>query len=331
MVDFLAFRAGIESFLGDIWGRTQDLIRESLDSEIELLNEANRFIFQHSGKQLRPLMSLLMASACSNGQVTEKSCHYAAVAELIHNASLLHDDVVDNSAARRGVPTIFARLGATPAVLIGDYWLSKAMDLISTVGDQGTVMRIFSKTLGDLTRGEMIQLQKSVQGDTTEEDYLKIIYCKTASLFESACVSAAVSVDAPGIFVDAARKYAVSMGMAFQIKDDILDYQGDGRLGKSVGVDIKEKKITLPLLGAFKETNLDIETKLRLMVSQMEEHPDNAARIIDFVRNSKGMEYAQQKVNGYVEEAIAALEVLPPSRAKDFLKEIAIFSISRTI
>jgi octaprenyl-diphosphate synthase len=161
------------------------------------------------------VLALLFARVCSGGQTTEATVRYAAAAELLHNVTLLHDDVADESEQRRGAPTIMSLMGPSVSVLIGDYWLVKAMELILGEGQSdGRVIKIFSKTLSDLAEGEMLQLQKAQSGDTDEKDYLRIIYSKTASLFEAACLSAAVSVSAPEEYEVAAREYAVALGKA---------------------------------------------------------------------------------------------------------------------
>src|SRR5574344_1609777 len=209
----------IKEFLGCDWTRTESLIRSSLRSDINLLNTTNDAILSHSGKQLRPILALLIARACSGGHTTSDTINFAAASELLHNATLLHDDVADSSSERRGAPTVMAILGGPASVLLGDYWLVKAMDNILASSAHGNdVIRIFSKTLSSLAEGEMLQLQKASSGDTEEEDYFRIIYSKTASLFESTCVSAAISVNAPEAWVEAVRNYAVSLGIGFQVK-----------------------------------------------------------------------------------------------------------------
>ena len=171
----------VQEYLGSDWTAVKDAIVGALHSDIDLLNATNRSILSNSGKQLRPLLALFIARACSAGQISESTVRYAAAAELLHNATLLHDDVADESSQRRGVPTIMSLMGPSVSVLVGDYWLVKALELI--LQDAGTdvrVIKIFSRTLSDLAEGEMLQLQKAQAGDTSEEDYLRIIYNKTA-------------------------------------------------------------------------------------------------------------------------------------------------------
>ena len=321
----------LKEYLGEDWKAVQNCITDSLDSDISLLNSTNESILSNSGKQLRPLLSLVMARACSCGAAAnEATVRYAAASELLHNATLLHDDVADDSDQRRGVPTIRSLMGPSVSVLVGDYWLVKAMELILGDADSDVkVIRIFSKTLSDLAEGEMLQLQKAQSGDTDEQDYLRIIYNKTASLFEAACVTAAVSVGATQVQQDAARDYAVALGLAFQIKDDILDYAGTASVGKPLGVDILEQKITIPLLGALAAVPAEEQEKIRLMIKDIVGHPEYRDEIVDFVKRNGGLDYAVRRLDEYVEKACAALEVFPDSKEKSFLKELAAFTARR--
>lgn len=322
----------IKSYVGKDWTRVQECISSALLSDISLLNNTNRAVLSHSGKQLRPLLCILMARACSGGKVTDTSVRYAAASELLHNATLLHDDVADDSDKRRGVPTIRSLMGPSVSVLVGDYWLVKAMDLILNADDcDARIMRLFSKTLGDLAEGEMLQLQKAQSGDTDENDYLKIIYAKTASLFEAACVSGAASVDASAEMEKAAGRYAVSLGLAFQIRDDMFDYAGTDSAGKPTGVDVLEQKITLPLLGAMASVSVEKGREIREMVKNIDGNHDIRDRIVDFVRENGGLEYAAGRLEAYVGDAVAALAAFPESSDKDCLVELAHFTAKRIV
>ena len=321
----------IKEYLGQDWIAVQERIGEVLHSDISLLNSTNESILAHSGKQLRPLLALVFARACaSDVKVTDATVRYAAAAELLHNATLLHDDVADDSDQRRGVPTIMSLMGPSVSVLVGDYWLVKAMRLI--LGDSemdSQVTRIFSKTLSDLAEGELLQLQKAQSGDTVEEDYLRIIYSKTASLFEATCRSAALSVDAPAEFVEAAAEYAVALGIAFQIKDDILDYDGTDSVGKPLGVDILEQKMTIPLLGALVNAGPEEDKRVRALVKDIVGHPEHRDRIVAFVKSNGGMEYACGRLDFYVNEAVNALSILPESYEKELLVKLARYTANR--
>lgn len=320
----------IKDFLGQDWKDTDALIRSSLESDISLLNATNKAILDHSGKQLRPIVSLLVARACGGGRVNADSVRYAAAAELLHNATLLHDDVADSSCERRGAPTVMAILGGPASVLLGDFWLVKAMEnILASSANCNEVIRIFAGTLSSLAEGEMLQLQKASSGDTVEEDYYRIIYSKTASLFEAAFVSAAISVNAPADWIEAVRDYAVSFGIAFQIKDDIFDYSDGKKIGKPVGIDLEEQKITLPLLGALAAASPERAKQIRGMVLDILEHPEYKEEIVGFVKEGKGIEYAVSRLEDYVSKAVDALAVLPDSKEKDYLVKIAGFTAYR--
>lgn len=320
----------VKEYLQEDWTAVSCRIAGVLKSDIDLLNATNESILANSGKQLRPLLALLFARSCNGGKVTEATVRYASSAELLHNATLLHDDVADDSDQRRGVPTIRSLMGPSVSVLLGDYWLVKAMELILGDDESDTkVIRIFSKTLSDLAEGEMLQLQKAQNGDTDQSDYLRIIYNKTASLFEAACVSAAVSVAAPEAYERAARDYAVALGLAFQIKDDILDYDGTESVGKPLGVDILEQKITMPLLGAMANAGAEHEEKIRQMVKDIAGHPEYRDEIVAFVKSNGGLEYAVDALNVYVDDAVKALDVLPDSYEKECLERLAYFTAKR--
>ena len=321
----------VKEFLGKDWTAVQDCIRTSLQSDIELLDVTNKSILSHSGKQLRPMLALIVARACSaSGCISESTVRYAAASELLHNATLLHDDVADDSDQRRGAPTIMALMGPSVSVLLGDYWLVKAMDqILKGDGSDYQVLRIFSKTLSDLAEGELLQLQKAQSGDTVEEDYLRIIYSKTASLFEASCVSAALSVGASDDVVEAMRAYSTALGCAFQIKDDLLDYAGTESVGKPLGVDILEQKITMPLLGALLSAGQAEEERIRTLVKDIPGHPEHRDEIVRFVKANGGLEYAALRLEQYVEEAVRALEVLPDSSEKEYLAELARYTAFR--
>lgn len=320
----------VKDFVGSDWTAVQECISSSLHSDIVLLDKTNESILSNSGKQLRPLLTLLFARACSGGKVTEATIRYAAAAELLHNATLLHDDVADGSTQRRGVPTIMSLMGPSVAVLIGDYWLVKALDMIlmDTPSDP-IVIKIFSKTLSALAEGELLQLQKAQNGDTVEEDYLRIIYNKTASLFEAACLSAALSVGVSESMEQAARDYAVALGIAFQIQDDILDYSGTDSVGKPLGVDVLEQKITIPLLGALGNVSEQEQMRVRKMVNDIVGHPELRDEIVAFVKENGGLEYARRRLDEYVDKAVHALDVLPDSQEKEYLKALAYFTARR--
>lgn len=305
----------------------RELIRAGLHTDVALLEDVNGQVFAHSGKMLRPLISLLVAKAL--GEPNDDSLHYAAASELLHNATLMHDDVADESSERRGAPTVSAMLGPSAAVLVGDFWLAKAVETVFVTERFSRVVKFFSDTLSDLAEGEMYQLEKASSADTTEEDYFRIIQCKTASLFVAAAVSGACSVDAPEELQEAAKAYATALGIAFQIKDDILDYAGSGELGKPVGMDLKEQKITLPLIGAL--STLEDESPVRDKILHIHEHPEYCGQLHSFVIERGGIEYAAARLQEYIDKAVDALRPVPDSPARDALVEIARFNAFRQV
>lgn len=315
--------ASLQAYAGKRMERVFHLMEETLSSDIVLLNATNASILDGGGKRIRPLVTLLSAGA--TGIAGEDTERLAAAAELLHNATLLHDDVVDGAATRRGKPTVMSVLNAPASVLVGDFWLARTVELIlDTREHTSDYIRIFSKTLDDLAMGEMIQLEKSGACDTTQEDYLRIVYCKTASLFEAAARCGALSAGASGDRVEVIAGYACNLGIAFQIKDDILDYVG-GDIGKPVGQDLAERKVTMPLLCAMDSAGEAWAKEVRSMLSE----GGHEAEIIAFVSRQDGVLKAQAILDSYIEKACAALETLPDSQDRQLLCELARYSSIR--
>jgi len=321
-------RESIISLLGSDWAAFESLIKEKLATDIRLLQSVNNSILSSSGKRLRPMLTLLVAGAL--GQVNNDSLLFATGTELMHNATLLHDDVVDNSATRRGKPTVAAVLGPGAAVLIGDYWLSKAVEAITGTRHEMAAIKHMAKTCSDLSSGEILQMQKASTADTTEEDYLRIIYCKTGSLFQTACITGAISVDATPSEESAAEKFGKALGIAFQIRDDILDYSNPEVIGKPVGSDIKEGKITLPLLGAMQNAPQEAQ-HIRGLMADITDHPEYCEEVRSFVLSHGGLEYASSRLDDFIQEALQALEAFPASPKKEALEALARFNAVRKV
>ena len=317
----------IIDFLGDDWARVNELLRGALSTDVKLLDDTNLAVLSHSGKMLRPMICLLLSRAMGGGN--EDSLKYAAAIELLHNATLLHDDVADESPQRRGTPTVSALLGPSAAVLVGDFWLARAVEMVLDTAHYNKVVKYFSSCLTDLAQGELLQMEKASSADTQEEDYFRIISCKTATLFRVAGAASASSVDACERLFRAAVSYATSLGMAFQIKDDILDYDGTSTLGKPTGVDLKEKKITLPLLGALKDC--PDQSRYRSMLLEVDSKPENISVLRDFVLEHRGMEYAKSRLEEYIDNAVKALDAFEDSTAKRYLADIARFNSFRQL
>lgn len=322
--------SSIKDFLKEDLDKVNKLMGSSLSTDIELLGKTNRAILSHNGKQVRPVLTLLVARVCSGGFTTDDTIKYAAAVELLHNATLLHDDVADDSPVRRGAPTVMSILGGRASVLLGDYWLVKGMEnILASMNSSDKVIRIFASTLTDLAEGELLQLQKAETGDTLEKDYYRIIYDKTASLFVASAASGAISVSAAEEKMSAARTYAKCLGVAFQIRDDIFDYEENAEIGKPVGLDLKEKKITLPLLGALAKAGEERGREIRRKLCRIDDHPEYGGEIIEFVKSEGGIEYARKRLYEYVDNARIALRPFGNMQEVEMLGEIAEFTADR--
>lgn len=317
----------VQQYLGKAWTDFQRCFAESLESDIPLLDKANQYLLGHGGKKLRPLFTLLIAKAL-RGDCNERVVRCAAASELLHTATLMHDDVADNAPTRRGVPTMMTVYSPTTAVLLGDYWLSKAMELIIDHPDK-RVLHVFSKCLADLASGEMLQLEKAEKADTTEDDYRRIIYCKTTSLFEACMVSAACSVEASEKEIERCRIYAWHIGQAFQMRDDMLDYSPELSIGKPTGQDILEKKITLPLFGLFEKAPRSVVREVRRRMK----NPDAelVSDVFAWVRQYDAMSYAREKLDAEIRQAVEVLAAFPASPSRDYLEKMAGMIAIRTV
>ena len=311
----------LKSYLGQDWLAVQDGIRAYLGSDISLLNATNENLLSHSGKQLRPMIALLVARACG-GAANADSIKLAVASELLHNATLLHDDVADEADQRRGEPTLRKLMGPSVSVLVGDFWLVRAVKAILEVSrNQVRTIGLFARTLSDLAEGEMLQLQKADSGDTDFEDYLEIIYRKTASLFTVTTIVSAMSVGASPEMEQASADYGRYLGLAFQMRDDIFDYMPQAHVGKPVGVDILEQKITLPLLCALEKVRPEEQRAIRAGIRNVTQQTRDG--IISFVLEHDGVPAAQKVLEEYVAKAVEALSPLPDTPDKELLAEIA--------
>ena len=276
----------IWDYIGPELQQVRELVRASLSSDIRLLNQTNDNLLQHNGKMVRPVLALLVAKACSQGIVTPDTLLFACAAELMHNATLLHDDVADNSPVRRGQPTVMSILGGRASVLLGDFWLVKAVErILQARNNAEAAVRIFAATLSDLAEGEMLQLQKAETLDATENDYYRIIYNKTASLFEAAAATAAMSVGASTAYRKAVKTYAVQLGTAFQIRDDILDViSTEEELGKPIGSDARNEKTTWVTLYGMEAAEAEVSRLSDEAVGLLDTLPGDTSFFRDFIR-----------------------------------------------
>ena len=309
------------ALLGNLWPEFRQTLREQIATDISLLDEIDEKLLSNAGKMLRPLLVLLIARA-AGATNTADSVHLAAASEILHNATLLHDDVADASALRRGAPTLFSLMGAGPAVMVGDFWLASAVRCVMDISVRDRIIPLYASVLRFLSEGQLLELAKSQAPDGNEADYLRIIYCKTASLFETTCQSAAIAAGATQAQTEAAATYGNALGMAFQIRDDIFDYADDGAaIGKPVGIDLREGKVTLPLIGALKRSGKSAEKLLA--------QAENEAAVQAFVRENGGLDYARERMDAYIADAVRALDAFPASEYRDALSEIAQFVGSR--
>ncbi len=299
--------------------------REAMKSRVPLLDRITYYIIQRKGKQMRPMFVLL--SARLHGDITDKSYAAASLVELLHTATLVHDDVVDDSYMRRGFFSINALWKNKIAVLVGDYLLSRGL-LLSLENDYFDLLKIFSAAVKEMSEGELLQIEKARRLDIKEEIYFEIIRQKTASLIASACASGSASVISEAAGIEQMRLFGEKIGMAFQIKDDLFDY-GEADIGKPRGIDIKERKMTLPLIYALNKAS---SSEKRWVINVFKNHNKDQKKVkevIQYVKQSGGMEYSISKMNYYRDEAFGILHSIPQNPARDSLEQLVRFTIER--
>ena len=297
-----------------------------MKSDVMLLDQIMNYIVKRKGKQLRPMFVFLMAGVC--GPISEATYRGASLIELLHTATLVHDDVVDESNYRRGFFSINALWKNKIAVLVGDYLLSRGL-LLSVDNGDFDLLRIVSTAVRELSEGELLQLYKARRLDITEDVYYDIIRQKTASLIAACCAVGARSVGIDQAIVEQARTFGEKVGMAFQIKDDLFDY-GTAEVGKPLGIDIKEKKMTLPLIYALNNAGSLEKRRVINIVKNESEKPKKVAEVIAFVKNSGGIEYATSIMNQYVLQAQGLLNAFPDSTYRQSLHQLVQYTIDRS-
>ena len=300
--------------------------KSSMQSSVPLLDRITHYIVKRKGKQIRPMFVFFSASLC--GGITEATHRGAALVELLHTATLVHDDVVDNSYQRRGFFSVNALWKNKIAVLVGDFLLSKGLLLSINNGDFA-LLKIVSDAVKQMSEGELLQIEKARKLDITEDVYYEVIRQKTASLVASCCAVGAASVGASAEIVAKAKLLGEKIGMAFQIKDDLFDY-GDAEIGKPTGIDIKEKKMTLPLIYALNHATWSEKRNIINLVKNHSENPKKVTEVIDFVKKSGGIAYTTQVMKRFVEEANEILFTFPDSTFRKSLHDLVRFSIERT-
>lgn len=300
--------------------------RESMKTNVVLLDKIMSYIVKRKGKQMRPLFVFLSAGV--SGQITDTTYNGAAMIELLHTATLVHDDVVDDSHYRRGFFSINALWKNKIAVLVGDFLFSKGF-LITLENDDFDLLKIISTTIKEMSEGELLQMEKARKLDITEEVYYEVIRQKTASLIAACCAIGASSAKPDEEVISRMKAFGLNVGMAFQIKDDLFDY-GTFEIGKPTGIDIKEKKMTLPLIYALKQVG---KSERRSVINKMKKsakQPKYVAEVIDFVKSQGGLEYAIEAMKKYHRQAMDILNTFPETPYRQSLEMLVQFTIDRT-
>lgn len=303
----------------------ENKFKESVRSEAAMLNRITRYIVKRKGKQLRPMFVLLSAKLC--GQINEPTYRAASLVELLHTATLVHDDVVDDSLERRGFFSTYALWKAKANVLIGDYLLAKGL-LLSLNNNDYQILQILSEAVSKMSEGELLQLEKARTLNLKEDIYYEIIRNKTASLLASACAAGAWSASNDKVVTERMRLFGEKTGMAFQIKDDLFDYSSEN-IGKPTGNDIKEKKLTLPLIYTLNSTDKATRRKIIFIVKNNNQDKEKVNWVIKQVEDTGGITYAKEKMNAYKSEALAILHEFPDSASRQGLEDMVLFVTER--
>jgi len=316
----------IRQLLTDDLNQLNSLIEQRLHSHIPLINELAQHIIHSGGKRIRPMLLLLCSKAFNYSG--NEHIELAAVIEFIHTATLLHDDVVDESSLRRGQATANNIWGDHAPVLVGDFLYSRGM-LLALETDDFELLKIVSNAVKEMSEGELMQIEKARKLDITDEIYFEIIKQKTASLIASCCKVGAASVGASQEIVNKFGEFGEKVGIAFQIKDDLFDYGNGEKIAKPTGIDIKEKKMTLPLIYALSQAPKKVQRKIIQIVKKNNNQKEKVQEVIDFVISSGGIEYASRKMHEYKNEALNLLSGLPQNEANESLKNLVLYTTER--
>lgn len=314
-----------QAILRDELAEFEKQFREAVKSQTPLLDRIMRFIVNRKGKQLRPMFVLLSAKLC--GPVTASSYRAASLVELLHTATLVHDDVVDESLERRGFFSTYALWKTKISVLVGDYLLAKGM-LLSLDHADFRILQILSDAIRRMSEGELLQLEKSRTLNLKEDVYFEIITGKTASLLASACAAGAWSVTQNETITEKMRLFGEKVGVAFQIKDDLFDYGSDS-IGKPTGNDIKEKKLTLPLIYTLNNSDATTRRRLIYIIKNHNKDAGKVQEVIATVKEAGGIEYTEQKMFAYRDEALSILQEFDNPEVQQGLEELVRFTTDR--
>lgn len=298
---------------------------ESMKSKVPLLDKITHYIIRRKGKQMRPMFLFLTAKML--GEINEKTYQSASLVELLHTATLVHDDVVDDANERRGFFSVNALWKNKIAVLVGDYMLSRVL-LHSLENDNVRALQIVARAVREMSEGELLQIEKARKLDITEEVYFDVIRQKTASLIATVCESAAASVDREDM-ADRMRRFGELVGLAFQVKDDIFDYGTPGNIGKPTGNDIRERKMTLPLIYALQHSDKSVRKELMNIVKNHNEEKKYVQRAIQLVIAAGGIDYAHKRMIELKTEALELLTDIPDSESKRALIGLVEYTVTR--
>jgi octaprenyl-diphosphate synthase len=305
----------------------EDKFSSSMRSHVALLNRITHYIVNRKGKQMRPMFVFMVAKMLEEKEVNERCYRAASVIELIHTATLVHDDVVDESYQRRGFFSINALWKNKIAVLVGDYLLSKGL-LLCIDHKDFDLLEIISVAVREMSEGELLQIEKTRRLDIDESIYMEIIRQKTATLIASCCALGAASVHASPETIEQLRQFGEDIGIAFQIKDDLFDY-GETKIGKPTGIDIREKKMTLPLIHAINKSDTKQKKWLIQSVKHHNKDKKRVKSVIAFVKEQGGLAYATAQMHAYKDKALAQLHAFPKNEFRDTLEEMVRYVIER--
>jgi octaprenyl-diphosphate synthase len=300
--------------------------KAAMKSSTPLLDRITHYIVKRKGKQIRPMFVFLSAKAC--GGITEASYRGASLVELLHTATLVHDDVVDDAYQRRGFFSINALWKNKIAVLVGDYLLAKGL-LLSVNNEDFRLLKIVSEAVQQMSEGELLQIEKARRLDIDEAVYFEVIRKKTASLIASCCACGAASTGADESTIERMRLFGEKVGIAFQIKDDLFDFGADD-VGKPLGIDIKEKKMTLPLIYALSKATSSEKKQVIGIIKNHSQEQEKVNQVIEFVKNSGGIEYAQEQMEVYQEQAFDLLKDFEDQEASAQLQALVTYTTQRT-
>jgi len=305
----------------------QGYFKRAMKTDVSLLNVILQYLLKRKGKQMRPMFVFLSAKLFRD-EVEESTYTAASLIELLHTATLIHDDVVDESYVRRGFFSLNALWKSKISVLVGDYFLAKGL-LLSVEHKSYAILEIVSRAVKDLSEGELLQTQKSRKLNITEQEYLKIIRKKTAALIAACTAAGAQSAGVSDEQVEQLYQFGIYVGMAFQMKDDVFDYQRNGNIGKPVGNDIKEKKITLPLIYALKQATAAERRSILRIVKRHNKNTKKVDAVIDFVEKKGGLSYTSQQMTSYIDKGLAILDQFPDTPAKESLIALTRYVVTR--